>query len=161
MGVSGLAILLKLATRQTQRAEAAWRRVQTQRNDADHKLMLLRRHHQDYRDAFSTRLAQGMPAAAIASHLGFLKQIEVVVQRQQDELGELDESCARCSQELVDARREQRVYEILSERIAARAAVVAERRMRNENDDALARAALPERLSRPTPSLANDRSAGK
>jgi flagellar export protein FliJ len=74
------------------------------------------------------------------AHMGFIKQIEAVVIRQETEVVSLEEGCGRLWQELVEARREKRTYEILSERAMRRKADTASRRKQAEIDELLQRA---------------------
>ena len=138
--MSGLATLIKLVEHRSDEATVAWQRLAAQRDDAKHKLLLLQKHGEGYRDLMRAELRHGMPAASIVAHLGFIGQIEAVVVNQEGELGQLQEACARQWQELVSLRREKRTYEILSERAAARDAVAASRRLRAEIDESLLRA---------------------
>ena len=101
-----------------------------------------------------------MPAASTAAYIGFIGQIEAVVAGQQSELGNLEDACARRWQELLDARRDKRICEILRERAATREAVTASRRLQSDVDELLQRSA---RSSAPTrnqmkqePGLGND-----
>ena len=67
----------------------------------------------------------------------FIGQIEAIVASQQSELGSLEDACARRWQELLDARREKRVCEILRERAAARDTLTASRRLQSDVDELL------------------------
>lgn len=139
--MSGLTSLVKFAERRTEDASAAWQRLRAQCDEARHKLVLLTRHAENYRDRMRAGLHRGMPAGSTISHIGFIGQIEVVVARQQSELASLEQVCARQWQALIDARRDQRMYEILSERAAARDAQTASRRRQADTDELLQRAA--------------------
>jgi flagellar FliJ protein len=139
--MSGFSTLLKFAERRSEGALTAWQRVKVQCEEAKHKLRLLKQHGDSYRDRMRAGLQQGMPAASMMAHIGFIGQIETVVDRQQDEIGSLEEACARQWQELVEARREKRLYELLSERAATRDAEAASRRRQAEIDELLQRAA--------------------
>jgi flagellar export protein FliJ len=139
--MSGLALLLELAGRRADDAVAAWQRLDAQCADARHKLALLEQHRDAYRRLTDSGLRDGMPAGAIAARIGFIGQIEAVLGRQAQELERLEAACAHHWQALVDARRDRRGYEILTERVAARAAAAAARRIGRETDDALSRAA--------------------
>jgi flagellar biosynthesis chaperone FliJ len=71
--------------------------------------------------------------------LSFIGQIEEVVSRQQNEVGRLEAACTRQWQELVELRREKRVYEIVHERATERELATTLRRSQNEIDDLLQR----------------------
>ena len=85
----------------------------------------------------SNGLLEGMSATSIMAHIDFIGQIEAVVVRQEAEIQDLEKACGRQLQELVEARREKRKYEILSERAAARDAEAASRRQQAEVDELL------------------------
>jgi flagellar export protein FliJ len=138
--VSGLATLIRLAERRADEAVLAWQRLKAQCDDAEHKLLLLHKHREGYRELMRTGLQHGVPAASIVAHIAFLGQIDAVVVRQKSELGQLDEACARQWDEFVDARRQKRMYEILRERISARDATTASRREQAELGELLQRA---------------------
>ncbi|MBV8590315.1 MAG: flagellar export protein FliJ [Acetobacteraceae bacterium] len=141
--MSGLATLRKLTERRAAGALASWQSLRTQCDEAKQKLSLLKKHAQGYRDVMHAGLEQGMSAASMMAHIAFIGQIEAVVVRQEAELGSLEEACGRQWQELLDARREQRMCEILSERTAVRDAEAASRREQAEVDELLQRAAMP------------------
>jgi len=73
------------------------------------------------------------------TYLGFIDQIEEVVLRQQAEVGRLEAACTRQWQELVEVRREKRVYEIVHERAVERELATLLRRSQAEIDDLLQR----------------------
>lgn len=139
--MSGLTTLAKFTERRATGALMSWQRLRTQCDEAEQKLSLLKRHAEGYRDVMRTGLEQGMSATSMMAHIAFIGQIEAVVARQEAELGSLEEACGRQWQELLDARREKRIYEILSERAAARDAEAASRRQQAEVDELLQRAA--------------------
>lgn len=139
--MSGLATLIKLAERRAQEAVLDWQRLTARRDDAGGKLLRLQQHRQVYRDLMQTGLRHGMPAATIVAHLGFIAQIEAVAERQQSEFGELEAACATQYDLVVNARREQRIYEVLSEQTKAGAATAASRQQQIEAGDMLQRAA--------------------
>jgi flagellar export protein FliJ len=89
----------------------------------------------------SAGLQQGMSATSVMAHIGFLGQIETVVGRQENEIGSLEDACARQWRELIEARREKRMCEILNERAATRNADAASRRGQADIDELLQRAA--------------------
>jgi flagellar export protein FliJ len=140
--MSGLATLTKLTERRATGALIAWQRLRIQCDEAQQKLALLKKHAEGYRDVMRTGLEQGMSATSMMAHIAFIGQIEAVVVRQEAELGSIEEACGRQWQELLDARREQRMCEILSERAAARDAEAASRLRQAEVDELLQRAAM-------------------
>jgi flagellar export protein FliJ len=133
--------LIELAERRVQSTLTAWRRLRARCDEAKQKLSLLTQHHESYSALMHEGLQQGMSATSIMSHMSFIGQIEAVVVRQQSEVGGLEEGCAKLWQELVEARREKRMYEILSERAKTRQEDAAYRRGQSEIDDMLQRAA--------------------
>jgi flagellar FliJ protein len=139
--MSGLSSLIKFAERRTEGALTAWQHLRRQCDEAKQKLLLLKQHGEGYRDLMRTGLQQGMSANSMMAHIGFIGQIEAVVSRQESEVGSLEEACARQWQELLAARREKRMYEILSERAATRDAEASSRRTQAEIDELLQRAA--------------------
>lgn len=147
--MKGLASLIKLAERRTEQAVLAWQRLHAQCDDAKQKMLLLQKHGDGYRDLMRTDLQQGMQAASSTAHIDFIHQIEAVSVRQGTELGQLEQACARQWQELVSARRDQRMYEILQERAATRDAATASQRQQAESDEAVMRAARTRALLSP------------
>lgn len=133
--------MIRLAERRVEEAVLSWQRVRAQRDDTRQKLMALQAHMEGYRHSMRTNLLQGMPAVSTAAYIGFIGQIEAVVASQQSELGSLEDACAQHWQELLDARREKRVCEILCERAAARNAVAVSRRLQSDVDELLQRSA--------------------
>jgi flagellar biosynthesis chaperone FliJ len=73
------------------------------------------------------------------AYLSFIGQIEEVVHRQESEVGRLEAACTRQWQELVEIRREKRVYEIVQERATERELATMLRRSQAELDDLLQR----------------------
>ena len=147
--MKGLASLIKLAERRTEQAVLAWQRLRAQCDDAKQKMLLLQKHGEGYRDLMRAGLQQGMRAASSTAHIDFIHQIEAVAVRQGTELGQLEQACARQWQELVSARRDQRMYKILQERAAARDAATASRCQQAESDEAVMRAARTPALLSP------------
>jgi len=137
--MSGLRALIKFAGHRTDGALATWQRLRAQCDEARHKLAVLKQHGQHYRELLHAGLRQGMPATLTMAYLGFIGQIEDVVVRQENDVGSLEEACVRQWQDLVDARREKRTYEILSERAATRELAASVRRRQTEIDDLLQR----------------------
>jgi len=138
--MAGLPKLISLAERKSDNALLAWQRLKAQCDDALAKLALLREHCQRYHRLLRDRLDAGMPAVSTTAYLGFIEQIEEVVQRQQNEVGRLETACAAQWQELMTLRREKRVYEIVHERAVERELAAALRRSQAEIDDTLQRA---------------------
>jgi flagellar FliJ protein len=138
--MSGFQSLINVAGRRMHEAMVAWRRVQAQCEAAREKLTLLRQHGERYRTLMRTGLLEGTPATSAMAYIGFIGQIEEVVGRQEGEVGRLEEACRRQWQELVEARRDKRAYEILSDRDATRKMEAAAKRSQREIDDLLQRA---------------------
>jgi flagellar export protein FliJ len=132
--------LINIAGRRTDEALAAWRQLRDQCADAMRKLSLLQHHREKYRDRMRSDLQAGMPATAALAYLNFLAQIDEVLLHQQNNLHRIEQTCARQWEALVEARREKRTYEILSERDAARRTVDTLRRSHAEIDDLIQRA---------------------
>jgi flagellar export protein FliJ len=139
--MAGLDRLIDIAGRRSDEAVAAWQRLRAQCDEALRKLSLLKEFRNRYGRLMRAGLTQGMPATATMTYLDFIGQIDEVVLRQESDLGALEAGCARRWQELIEARRERRMYEILGERAAARAMAAALRRGQAEIDDLLQRAA--------------------
>ncbi len=137
--MSGLHKLITLAGRRSDGALVTWQRLKEQCEEALTKLSLLKQHRERYRDLLRTGLGEGMPAISTMAYLGFIGQIDEVVLRQESEVGRLEQACARQWQELVERRREKRMYEIVSERAASRELATALRRAQAEIDDLLQR----------------------
>jgi flagellar export protein FliJ len=141
--MSGMRALMEFAERRCEGALIHWQRLKTQCDEARQKLVLLRQHHENYRNLLRSGLEQGMAAISTNAYMGFIGQIEAIVVRQENEIGNLEEACSRQWQVLVDARREKRMYEILSERTAAREAEARTRREQTEIDTLLQRTVKP------------------
>jgi flagellar export protein FliJ len=138
--MSGLATLIEFTERRIGAALSAWQRLRAQCDEAKQKLLVLKQHGEGYSTLMHSDLQEGMSATSMMAHVGFIKQIEAVVIRQESEIGNLEEGCGRLWQELVEARREKRTYEILSERAKMRKAETASRREQAETDELLQRA---------------------
>lgn len=136
--------LIGIAGRRSQEALRAWQQLRVQCDEAMRKLALLKEYRERYRDLMRGALRDGMPAEAMLAYLDFIRQIEDVVLRQESDIGSLEAACAERWQELVTARREKRMYEILGERAAAEEMQAALRRKEAEVDELLQRAALLE-----------------
>lgn len=137
--MSGLQKLISHAGRRSDGALATWQRLKEQCDEALAKLALLKQHRERYRDLLRSGLGEGMPALSTMAYLGFIGQIDEVVLRQESEVGRLEQACARQWQELVETRREKRMYEIVHERAASRELAAALRRAQAEIDDLLQR----------------------
>jgi flagellar export protein FliJ len=144
--VTGFLSLLKLAEQRAETALRLWQRLDAQCADATDKLIALERHSATYRGRLDGGLSYGASSGSIAAQLCFIQQIEAVALRQRSELSELEAARARQWQELLLCRRERRIYEILGERAAARAAAQTRRRGQKHIDELAQRAA-----SRPPP----------
>lgn len=138
--MAGVDKLIGIAGRRSDEALIAWRRLRGQCDEAIRKLALLKQFRERYGSLMRAGLAEGMPAAATMSYLDFIGQIDEVVLRQEGDLGALDAACTKRWEELIAARREKRMYEILAERITAREVEAALRRGQAEIDDLLQRA---------------------
>src|SRR5579863_5005181 len=131
--------LISVTGKKSDAAVATWQRLKAQCDDALMKLSLLKQHVERYREMLNTGLGEGMQAMSTMSYLGFIGQIEEVVLRQESEVGRLEAACARQWAELVEIRREKRVYEIFQERITERELAAALRSAQAEIDDLLQR----------------------
>ena len=138
-GVVAGTAMIRLAQRHVEEAVLLWQRLRAQCDDTRQKLVLLQAHMQGYRDSMRANLSQGMPAASTAAYIEFIGQIEAIVAGQQSELGNLEDACGRRWQELMDARRDKRICEMLRERAAARDTLTASRRLQLDMDELLQR----------------------
>jgi flagellar protein FliJ len=133
--------LIDIAGRRSEEALLAWQQLRAQCAEAIRKLTLLKEYRERYHDRMRDGLEAGMPATATMAYLEFISQIDEVVLRQENDLGSIEQACERQWQALVEARREQRTYETLNERLAAREAEAALRRRNAEIDELIQRAA--------------------
>ena len=131
--------MIELAEQRSDGALLTWQRLKQQCDEALMKLSLLKQHRERYHDLFRAGLEQGMPAMSTMAYLGFIGQIDEVVTRQESEVGRVEAACAQQWQELVERRREKRLYEIFGERAASRELAAAFRRSQVEIDDLLQR----------------------
>ena len=132
--------LITIAGRKSDNALASWQNLKAQCDEALMKLVLLKEHCERYRSQLSAGLGEGMPAVSTMAYLSFIGQIEEVVSRQESEVGRLEAACAAQWRELVEVRREKRVYEIVHERAMERELAAALRYSQAEIDDMLQRA---------------------
>lgn len=139
--MTGFLSLLKLAEQRAEAALRAWQRLDAECADATDKLIALERHCASYRGRLDGGLSEGASSGSIVAQLCFIKQIEAVARRQHSELSELKTARTRQWQQLLVLRREQRVYETLVERAAARAVAQARRRDQTKIDELVQRAA--------------------
>jgi flagellar export protein FliJ len=137
--MSGMQSLIDFAERRVEGALTSWQRLRAQYEEARHKLLLLQQHGENYRDLMRTGLERGLSGTSTMAYMGFIGQIEAIVLRQESEIGSLEKACAQQWQALVDARREKRAYEILSERAANRKADARSRRAQADIDELLQR----------------------
>ncbi|HWB48334.1 MAG TPA: flagellar export protein FliJ [Stellaceae bacterium] len=135
--------LISVTGKRSDAAVATWQRLKAQCDDALTKLSLLRQHVERYRQMLNAGLGEGMPAMSTMAYLGFIGQIEEVVQRQEHEVCRLEAACTRQWEELIEIRREKRTYEIVSEKAAERELATALRRSQAEIDDLLQRVNKP------------------
>jgi flagellar export protein FliJ len=138
--MSGMDKLIDIAGRRSEEARAVWQQLRAQCDEAMRKLALLKQYRERYRDRLDVALEQGMPAAAMRAYLDFIRQIEEVVVRQESDIGSLEAACTQRWQALIEARREKRMYEMVSERAAAREAQTLFRRRQERIDELLQRA---------------------
>jgi flagellar export protein FliJ len=131
--------LISVTEKRSDAAVATWQRLKAQCDEALLKLSILRQHVERYRQMLNAGLGEGMPAMSTMAYLGFIGQIEEVVQRQENEVVRLEAACTRQWQELIEVRREKRTYEIVSEKAAERELATALRRSQSEIDDLLQR----------------------
>jgi len=131
--------LISVTGKKSDDALMTWQRLKQQCDEALAKLSLLREYCERYRALLNSNLGEGMPAMSTMAYLGFIGQIEEVVLRQQSEVGRLEAACTAQWQELVEIRREKRVYEIFQERAVERELAAALRCSQAEIDDLLQR----------------------
>jgi flagellar FliJ protein len=137
--MAGMHKLIAVAGSRSDGALATWQRLKAQCDDALKKLSLLKQHRERYRDLLNANLGEGMPAVSMMAYLGFIGQIDQVVLRQENEVGRLEAACTQQWQELVEIRRQKRIYEIVHERATSRELASALRRSQAEIDDLLQR----------------------
>ena len=137
--MAGLHKLISHTGHRSDGALATWQRLKTQCDEALKKLSLLKQHRERYRNLLNANLGKGMPAVSTMAYLGFIGQIDQVVLRQESEVGRLEAACSQQWQELVEIRREKRVYEIVHERATSRELADALRRSQAEIDELLQR----------------------
>ncbi len=137
--MAGLKKLISVTGRKGDGALADWQHLKRQCDDALHKLSLLKQHRDRYRALLNSGLGEGMTAVSTMSYLGFIGQIDQVVLRQENEVGRLEAACTRQWEELVEIRREKRIYEIVQERADRQKLAAALRRSQGEIDDLLQR----------------------
>lgn len=134
--------LIDLAASRSDEALRAWQLLRDQCAEAMRKLELLKEYRERYRGRMSAGLEAGMPVAAMRAYMDFIGQIDEVVLRQESGLGTIEQACAQQWEALIEARREQRTFEILGERLAAKDAEAALRRRNAEIDDLIQRASM-------------------
>jgi flagellar export protein FliJ len=138
--MAALPKLISVTGKKSDNALLTWQRLKVQCDEALKKLSLLREYCERYRNLLNDGLGAGMPAMSTTAYLGFIGQIEEVVLRQESEVGRLEAACAAQWRELVEVRREKRVYEIVHERTMEREMAAALRYSQAEIDDMLQRA---------------------
>jgi flagellar export protein FliJ len=132
--------LIEIAGRRGDEALVAWQQLKQQCAEALRKLTLLKEYRDRYRAMMNAGLQNGMAASATMAYLEVIGQIDDIVLRQESDLGTIEEACERRWQELVEARREKRSYELYNEFLAAREAEAALRRRNAEIDELISRA---------------------
>ena len=130
----------KLAERQVEEAQRRWAILAKECAAARHKLNLLRQYGDTYRMQLETGGQQGVVASQAASVAAFIRRVADVVAREEVQVRQLEGACEREWADLVSARRNKRMIEILTERQMLRGAEEALRRSQGEIDDLIARA---------------------
>ncbi|MGH7013572.1 MAG: flagellar export protein FliJ [Stellaceae bacterium] len=130
----------KLAERQVEEAQRRWAVLAKECAAARHKLNLLRQYGDTYRTQLETGGRQGVVASQAASVAAFIRRVADVVAREEVQVRQLEGACEREWADLVAARRNKRMIEILMERQMLREAEEALRRSQSEIDDLIARA---------------------
>jgi len=143
--------LIDYAGRRTDDAVRTWQNLQRQCQQALQKLNVLKQHRDRYDNLLRGGLRDGMAAVETRAYLGFIRQIDDIVLRQQGEVERIEAACARQWEQVVELRREKRLYEILGDRAAAQELETALRRSQNEIDDLLQRTAGLSPVSAPRP----------
>lgn len=131
--------LAQLVGTQADRQLVLWRQLMAQCDDAKEKLVQLRHYGERYRAQMQKHLNDGIEATATMLFLRFVGQIESVIVKQESEVARLEEMCRLQWQQLVEARREKRMYEILHDRAMAEKLAAALRRSQNEIDELMGR----------------------
>lgn len=144
---SGLRSLINLAGHRSDEAVAIWQTLQQQCEQALTKLTVLERHRDHYNELLRGGMQQGMTAAATRGYLGFIRQIDDVITQQRAEVTRIEEAGLRQWERVIDARREQRTYEVLDARVVAQELATALRSSQREIENLLQRAASLPRLS--------------
>jgi flagellar export protein FliJ len=138
----------KLAERQVEEAQRRWATLAKECAAARHKLNLLRQYGDSYRSQLETGAQRGVVASQAASVAAFIRRVADVVAREEIQVRQLEGACEREWADLVAARRNKRMIEILVERQMLREAEEALRRSQGEIDDLIARAGFFTRESR-------------
>lgn len=142
---SGIESLIDLAGHRSDDAVVTWQNLQRQCQQALGKLAALQQHRERYDDLMRVRLQQGMSAVATRAYLGFIRQIDDVITQQRVEVERIEAACVRQWQQVIEARREKRVFEVLGERVVAQELATALRASQREIENLLQRAAsLPQ-----------------
>jgi flagellar protein FliJ len=135
--MSGYHSLANFVGNEANRQFAAWRRLIDQCDNAQHKLVQLRQYAERYRQQLQLNLAAGLAANSTMVFLRFIGQIEGVIAQQEREVARLELACRQQWQNLVDARREKRMYEILQDRAVAENLATELRRSERQIDELL------------------------
>jgi len=138
----------KLAERQLEEAQRRWAVLAKECAAARRKLNVLRQYGETYRVQLETGGRQGVVASQAASVAAFIRRVADVVAREEVQVRQLEGACEREWADLVAARRNKRMIEILMERQMLREAEEALRRSQSEIDDLIARAGFFTRESR-------------
>jgi flagellar export protein FliJ len=121
------------------RQQVRWRQVMNQCDDSKRKLVQLRQYADRYRAQMTGQLHDGMDATATMGFVRFIGQIETVIAKQESEVARLDQACHQQWQQLVEARREKRMYEILRDKASAEKLAAELRRGQAEIDELMGR----------------------
>ncbi len=138
----------KLAERQVEETQRRWAVLAKECAAARRKLNLLRQYGDSYRAQLEDGGRQGVAASQAASVAAFIRRVADVVAREEAQVRQLEGACEREWADLVVARRNKRMIEILVERQMLREAEEALRRSQSEIDDLIARAGIFTRESR-------------
>ncbi|MDE2167725.1 MAG: flagellar export protein FliJ [Alphaproteobacteria bacterium] len=135
-----LQVMGKLAERQVEEAQRRWALLAKECAAARRKLNLLHQYGETYRLQLESGGRQGVAASQAAAVAAFIRRVAEVVAREEVQVRQLEGACEREWADLVAARRNQRMIEILVERQMLREAEETLRRSQIEIDDLISRA---------------------
>lgn len=136
----GLTALGKSADREVEAAQRRWAALSKECAGGRQKLVLLQQYGEGYRAQLEAGACQGLAAGQAVAITAFMRRIAEIIIIEEGRVRQLEETAEREWTRLVEARRQRKMIDLLTERDAQKKLEVELRRSEREIDDLLGRA---------------------